>query len=354
MTQDTGSAALQTIGMDLGDSTSCFEVLDAQGCKIEEGSFPTTREGLARLFSQRLRSRVALEVGAHSPWVSRALRQWGHEVFVANPRKFRLIGCNENKTDRVDADLLARVARVDPQLLFPVWHRDTRRQADLVLLRARACLVRSRTRLVNYVRGTVKASGESLPRCEAEAFARRMPGRIPGPLAPALEPLLASIGALNEQIARLETQIAQTAQQRYPETQLLRQVPGVGPITSFAFVLVVADPHRFARSRRIGSYLGLRPRKADSSQSRPQLPITKAGDAELRGYLVQCAQQILRRHGPDSALRRHGLKIAQVGGKNAKKRALIAVARKLSVVLLRIWKTGEAYQPFYGLERKPA
>jgi transposase len=135
------------------------------------------------------------------------------------------------------------------------------------------------------------------------------------------------------------------SRERYPETQLLRQVHGVGLITAATFVLTVEDPTRFGNSRSIGSYLGLRPRQDDSGSLRPQLPITKAGDKNLRCLLVECAQHILGRFGHDSDLRRWGLKLAEHGGKSAKKRATVAVARKLSVLLLRLWVTGEIYEP---------
>src|SRR3954470_1505304 len=110
-------------------------------------------------------SRIGLEIGTHSPWISRLLGQWGHEVIVANARKVRLIGESRKKDDRLDAQTLARLARIDPQLLYPVKHRSVQAQADLVTIRARAGLVRARTALVNTARGLAKSYGERLRGC---------------------------------------------------------------------------------------------------------------------------------------------------------------------------------------------
>jgi transposase len=252
----------------------------------------------------------------------------------------------------VDAAYLARVGRIDPSLLAPLKHRSAVIQADLVLLRSREALVRSRTALINHMRGAVKAAGGRLPRCSAVSFATKVQAHIPPELEPALSPVLETIAHLNAQIRALEVRIQAMTEERYPETELLRQVPGVGPITAATYLLTLEDPTRFPRSRAVGSYLGLRPRQKDSGSLKPQLRITKAGDETVRRLLVGAAQYILGPFGPDTDLRRWGLKLAEQGGKAAKKRAVVAVARKLSVLLLRLWVTGEVYEPLHNARLK--
>ena len=334
-----------TIGLDLSDKTSEACVLDAAGEVVETFRVRTTPAALERALARFEPSRVVLEVGTHSPWVSRLVTRLGHEGIVANPRRVRLIAENDSKSDDFDAQLLARLGRIDPNLLSPIVHRGESAQRDLVLLRARDGLVRARSQLINQVRGFAKSLGTRLPASSAEAFPKRVRAVAASDLFPGLETMLAMIEQLTMEIRRMDREIERLCQERYIETRLLRQVQGVGPITALAFVLTLEDPHRFARSRSVGSYLGLRPRQRDSGEQRPQLRITKAGDALLRRLLVTSAHYILGPFGPDTALRRHGLRIAERGGKAAKKRAVVAVARKLAVLLHRMWITGELYQP---------
>lgn len=340
-----------TIGLDLGDKMSQACAIDAAGKVGKEEAVGTTPEALTRFFSCYPRARVALEVGTHSPWIARLLEELGLEVIVANPRKVRLIGENHRKNDRMDAELLTRLARVDPRLLFPIRHRGADAQADLTLLRARDALVRNRTSLINHVRGSVKSLGARLPSCSSPSFARRAAAHLPTPLHPALAPLLEEIARLTALIRGYDRMIEQLCAERYPETARLREVQGVGPITALAFVLTLEDPARFSRSRKVGAYLGLVSRQRDSSTSRPQLRISKAGDAYLRRLLVSCAQYILGHFGQDCYLRRYGEAIANRGGKNAKKRAVVAVARKLAVLLHQLWQNGQPYEPSRGLSK---
>ncbi len=341
----TAQEGTLTVGLDLGDRYSQICVLAEDGELLEEARVRTTPAALSRRFGSQESARVVLEAGTHSPWVSRLLAELGHEVIVANPRRLRLIYENHSKSDRVDAAYLARVGRLDPGLLAPLRHRSAITQADLVLLRSREALIRNRTALINHARGAVKAAGGRLPQCSAPCFASKARAHIPPELEPALVAVLETIAHLSAQIRTLEVRIQDMAKEHYPETRLLRQVPGVGPITAVTYLLTLEDPARFPRSRAVGSYLGLRPRQKDSGSSKPQLRITKAGDEAVRRLLVGAAQYILGRFGPDSDLRRWGLKLAASGGKAGKNRAVVAVARKLSVLLLRLWVTGEAYEP---------
>jgi transposase len=334
-----------TIGVDLGDRSSRYCTVDGQGEVVVERSVATTKKGLAQAFGSIPRCRIALEVGTHSPWVSRLLRSWGHEVVVANARRVRLITDSSRKNDRLDARTLARLARIDPELLSPVKHRSAGAQMDLLAIRARAVLVESRTRLVNAARGLVKSLGERLRSCDAAHLGPEELAALPEGMRAALRPLLAEVESLSETIHQYDLMIEQMAQTRYPETQLLRQVPGVGPLIALTDVLTLEDPGRFAKSRDVGAYMGLRPRREQSGKRDPELRITKEGDPYLRQLLVQGAHYILGPFGPDTDLRRWGQKLAARGRKNAKKRARVAVARKLAVLLHKLWATGEVYEP---------
>jgi len=344
----TAQEATVTVGLDLGDRYCQVCVLDETGEIVEEARVTTRPESLRRRFAGGDPMRIVLEAGTHSPWVSRLLGELGHEVIVANPRKLRLIYENDSKSDRVDAEYLARVGRLDPALLSPLTHRGAETQVDLALVRSRTALVRARTRLVSLARGTCKCLGGRLPGCGADAFTEKAGPVVPEELKAALGPVLAVIRHLTDEIRVLDARIEEMAKQRYPETALLAQVSGVGTLTATVFVLTVEDPARFPRSRAVGAYLGLRPRTASSGLSDPQLRITKAGDDHLRWLLVTAAHYILGPFGPDSDLRRWGLALAEKGGKRGKKRAVVAVARKLSVLLLHLWRTGEVYEPLQG------
>jgi len=342
----------RTIGMDLGDRSSHYCILNEAGEVIWEGKLPTTPKGIEEVFSRIPRSRMTLETGTHSPWVSRQLTELGHEVIVAHARNVRLIGESSRKDDRLDARTLARLARIDPGLLSPVRHRSAKAQIHLTVIRARATLVSARTALVNAARGLTKSYGARLPKCGSEQMNREIAQGLSQELREALDPLLAEIESLNERIAEYDRRIEKVAKEVYPEAALLRQVKGVGPLIALTYVLTLDDPHRFRRSRDAGCFLGLRPGRRNSGMSEPQMHISKEGDRYLRTLLVQGAHYILGPFGQDSDLRRWGLKLAKRGGKNAKKRAVVAVARKLAVLLHKLWVSGEVYEPLRNNNHK--
>jgi transposase len=336
--------------MDLADKYSQICVLDEDGEVSEEVKVRTTPKAVSRYFRQREPSLVALEVGVHSPWVSQIVQECDHRVLVANARKLALIYKNHDKNDKTDAELLARLARVDTKLLSPIQHRKEETRIDLSIIRARACLVETRTKLINHVRGAVKSTGERLASCTADSF-YKLADDIPANLRETLRPIMNCIEKLTHDIKEYDKKVDKIIYDKYPETGTLRQVPGVGPILSLSFILTLEDPNRFCRSRQVGSYLGLCPKRSQTGESDPQLRISKSGDIYLRKLLVGSAQYILGRFAPDSDLRRWGLKLAQRGGKNAKNRAVVAVARRLAVLLHRLWLTGEQYEPLRQANR---
>ncbi|MDP9438951.1 MAG: IS110 family transposase [Actinomycetota bacterium] len=343
-----------TAGLDLGDNYSYLCLIDQEsGEVVEEGRLRTSPEAFRRRFCSERPLRIAIEAGTHSPWASRVLEECGHEVLVANARKVRLIYANKRKTDEIDAENLARLARLDPKLLYPLKHRGEDSQAHMAIIRSREALVSTRTQLVNHVRGAAKSFGARLPKCPARSFHKRAAEHIPEALLPAVGPILETICSLTERIREYDRQLEAISKEHYPqETGLLRQVEGIGPLTALTFVLTVGDPYRFEKTRCVGAYLGLVPATDQSGNRDPQRRISKEGDEMLRKLLVGSAHYVLGPFGSDSDLRRHGEKIASRGGKNAKKRAVVAVARKLAVLLYRLWVSGEVYDPLHNARRR--
>lgn len=256
-----------TIGLDLGDRSSHYCILDEAGNVILEHRLPTTPLGIHQVFSRIPRSRIALETGTHSPWVSRQLTPLGHEVIVAHARNVRLIGESSRKDDQLDARTLARLARIDPGLLGPVRHRSAKAQIHLTVIRARAVLVSARTSLVNAARGLTKSYGERLRKCGSEQMNREIAKGLSQELRDALDPLLGEIESLNERIAEYDRRIEQIAKDVHPEVALLKQVKGVEPLIALTYVLTQDDPHRFDCSRDVGCFLGLRPGRRNSGMS---------------------------------------------------------------------------------------
>jgi transposase len=334
---------LDNIGCDLGDKQSSLCVLSVNGGLERPKPVTTTREGL-RSFFARPKAHVVMEVGTHSRWASTLLTELGHEVTVANPRRVRLISQSDSKTDAGDAELLARLGRADVALMSPVKHRGEDAQADLAVPKARDALVECRTRLVNTCRGLVKSFGERLPKCSGESFHRKARAHVPMALKPALEPLFTALEAVHEAIKQHDKEVSGLAR-KYPDVKVISQPDGVGVLTALVFLLTLEDKNRFKSSRMAGAFIGLRPRKSQSGEADPQLHITKAGDPFLRKLLVQCASHILGPFGKQSDLKKWALQLAARGGKNARKRARVALARKLAVLMHRLWVTGEEYQP---------
>lgn len=333
------------VGIDLSDLTGKFHAIDEEGKTIETGTVTLRAVDLQRWASGIPPTVMAIEAGTHSPWISRLLSGCGHEVIVANPVKVALITQNVNKRDPVDAEYLARLARFDRALLFPIQHRGEQGQIDLQVIRTRDIAVQVRTKLIGHIRGAVKSFGARLPKCSTESFVNKNKTLIPETLRGALCPMFEQIDQLTRTIDGYDRQVEQLVEKRYPEVERLTQIKGVGALTGLAYVLVLEDAKRFRSSRSVGAFLGLTTKRDQSGQSDPDKGITKAGDRLLRRLLIQSAQYILGHFGQDCDLRRHGERIAARGGKRAKKRATTAVARKLSVLLHRLWISAETYDP---------
>lgn len=334
------------IGVDLGDKQHYVCVTDKDGNILSETTIRNTREALSQLADSHQGSLFAIEVGTHSPWISRLIKERGCGCLVANARKLRAIYTNDRKCDMLDARMLAKLARVDPELLNPIEHGCEEDQIHRMAITLRDSLVRQRVDIVSSIRCTLKSLGVRLPGCATVSFVKYCRQELEGtPFFHVVETSLKALEGVNESIKEYERHIKKTAAEHYSETSLLEQIPGVGPITSLSFVLAIGDPQRFEDPRDVGAYFGLVPRRDQSGDTDKQLPISKAGNSNLRRLLVQCAQYILGRFGPDCDLRDYGLRLAARGGKAAKKKAVIATARKLAVLMFVLWKKEQPYEP---------
>lgn len=220
------------------------------------------------------------------------------------------------------------------------------------MIRARYALVRARTALVNAARGLTKSFGERIRGRNPKGFCSATSEVLSPQLQVALAPLLSALETITARIREYDAQIEELAEKSYPDVALLKQIKGVGTLIALTFILTLEDPRRFRKSRDAGCYVGLQPGRRNSGQSEPQLHITRQGDSYLRMVLVQGAQHILGPFGEDSDLRRWGLKLAERGGKRGKKRAIIAVARKLAVLLHHLWISCEEYEPLHNTRKR--
>lgn len=339
--------SLRIVGIDVGDKHSHYAVLEQTGEGfIEEGELPTTPAGFSKQFGHWKAARIAMEAGTHARWAAELLERQGHEVIVANPRELRGLTHSTRKSDREDARKLAQYARADVGLLKPVRLRSQATQRELLKLQTREVIVRTRVQLITTMRGLVKGFGERLPKCTTQGFGQRAAASLGEDLRTILQPLLDVIELTTELIKEADERVERMVEQD-PVASRLDGVPGVGPVTAMTYRLTIEDPFRFLRSRDVGSHLGLVPRSDQSGESNPQLGITKTGGEMLRRLLVQCAHRLLGPQGQDCALRRWGLKLAGEGkNKKLKKRAVVAVARKLAVLLHRLWVSGEPFRAF--------
>jgi transposase len=347
-TKNTSQQFETYIGVDLGDRKHHVCVTDKHGVILSEFSINNDRAALKQLCDEYPNAAVAIEVGTHSPWVSRFLTDGGMNVIVANARKLRAIYQNERKCDEFDARMLAKLLRADPDLLSPIQHGSEQAQKDLVAIKVRDSLVRQRVAIIATVRGVNKSMGLRIPASSSESFHVKAEAFLEDhpELEPAITPALISLESLSSQIKFYEKAIEQAAREHHPQAVKFQQIPSIGPITSMAFVLCIEDPSRFKDPRDVGAYLGLVPRRDQSGGTDKQLPISKVGNRYLRQLLVQCAQYLLGHFGPECALREQGLKLAEKGGKAAKKKAVIAIARKLAVMMVAMWQKGSDYEAF--------
>ena len=340
-------------GLDISQKT--IEIFALKGEKEASfGKIPNTPKSLNEFFdkvpaaSQTIT--VALETGTHSAWISRQLEARGYEVIVAHARDLAFIYKGDKKSDRIDAEKLARMARADKKLLHPVKVIDKKRQEDLLAIKARDLLVKHRTGIINTIRGLVRSIGIDDSAYSTETI-NEIYSELPQKIQDNLRGLFSMLTAANKCIKEYDRQIKKIAKE-YPETETFQQIKGVGPLIALSFALIIRDPHRFS-AEECSSYVGLVPKRDQSGEVDKQLGISKCGNKLLRRLLVQGAQYIMGPFGEDSDLKDFGTRISQRGGSIARKKAKVAVARKLAVTMLALWRNPEIqYDPHFKKNRK--
>lgn len=337
---------MEYCGIDLHTEYSQICILSEDGEVMETSRIRTSRPRLTRFFGSREPMRVVMEAGGSSPWVSRLLGSLGHEVVVCSPRRVRLIAESKLKNDRVDAELLARLVRLDPEFLRPIQHRSEEAQLLRANLKVRSAMVEARTKWINTVRGLLRSFGYKVAGKSPGTFVDRVNRmKLPDELRAMIEPLLEQLDLLSSEIKRRNEHVEEMVKD-LPEVDHLREIPGVGPVVATYFVLTIDDPQRFRNSRDVASFFGLRPSMRESALVTHFGRITKEGDPEMRRLLVQAAHACLLTKA-DSELKQWALTLAQRKGKG---KAAVALARKLAVLMHRLWVTGEVYQAFPNIE----
>jgi transposase len=345
----------RVIGLDLGDYEMTYRVVDGDGRPIAEGSASAEPEEVAVLAGKYPGADVLMEAGGSSPWVQRMLRERGLNAIVA--KADILCGRRRRKNDPTDAAALAELMRMKSSLIVEVEHKSEDDAIDFVVLKSRDQLVKMRTASINFVRGVLKSFGVRVGRADADAFGRFAAPFVPSKLRSTIKPQLDFIVSLTARIKAFDVQIKKKVMTKHPQAVALAEsVYGVSHIVATAFVLTIFRPDRFRRARDVGPYLGLEPAQKASGTLDPELGISRAGNPFLRKLLVQSAHYLLGPLARDQKkagdLREWGLGLIRRGGKGAKKRASVAVARRLAVAMLASWKSGTPWDPHYASKKK--
>ena len=348
------------IGIDVSDKTSKICVMAKIAGErriVEETTVATTKEAFSEYLATKDRkAAVTFETGAHCRWMAQLIRSMGFKVNVANPAKLRALTHSNSKNDRNDARELARYTLADVEMLHPVFLRPETHQQMIRLLEARLALVTTRTKLINEMRGFAKSMGFRIPKKDAAYFHLIDRTGWPRDLEAVCWPLMGVLKTIHMKIAAIEKQMRELADtpEFAADVESVRQVVGVGFLCSVAYVAVLGGNYaRFAKARDVGPYLGLVPRQDQSGDIDKQLPITKAGSTLLRALLTEAAQVALRDGIRMTDLKLKGLRIAERGGKNARKRAVTATVRGLAVTMMALLKHPEReYMPLSDANQK--
>lgn len=332
---------MHIVGLDIGKRKAHACVTTEDGTIVDEKSIVQRRDELAVFFSKYPKSRILIEASTSSEWVARYLTSLEHEVIVADPR-FRLMyaaGDKKIKTDRRDARALAVALRVGA---FRRAHRKSDDARALALkVKLRAGLVRARTRLIQQVRAACEYEGVILEKCNTRYFTDIvLEERLPDVLANSLEPSILQIASLQEAIGAIDAEIEGVAETDAAVIRL-KSVRGIGALTATAFRATLDDVERFKSAKEMTSFLGLVPSQNSSGDAQGRLGrITKTGDGLVRSYLVEAAHLIMSKRSPDTALKRWALRVA---ARRGKKKAAVALARKLARILFAMWRDGSEF-----------
>jgi transposase len=327
-------------GLDLAKRASRYCIVDDARVVLREGNVRNTEKDLSRVF-EGPPMRVAMEASGNSFWMADRLRAMGHEVVVADPNRTKAIGAGLIKNDKLDARWLARLCQAD--MLARVNVPSFEQRMARLPFTSRDAMVRARTRLLNTARGMLASEGINVPAARPGRFValvHDLRPSVPPELYQAVVPLLDALAALNGFIVD-ETRAMQARADTDPTMRLLQTIPGVGPVAASAFVSSIADPARFSSGRDVGAFLGLVPRLYESGKISRKGAITKCGNSQTRWALTMAASALLLAK-TDSHLQRWANELAQRIGR---KKACVAVARKLASIMWAVWKAGRPFEP---------
>jgi transposase len=333
----------QYVGLDVSQKTTAICVVDAAGRRLWRGQCASVPERIEQTVRREAGddARIGIETGPMTPWLVHELRGRGLEVACLDARHARAaLKMQLNKTDQNDAEGLAQIMRTGWYRSVHVKSMEAHRAR--ALLGARTQLVGMTTRLSNHIRGVLKTFGMLPGTMRGLPFERRVEALLAdrSDVAPIVRPMLAAWRQLREQIATFD-KVVRVLVRASPTCRLLMSVPGIGAVSVLAYVSTVEDPGRFARSRTIGAHLGLTPRQYQSGEVDRSGRISRCGDTLARTLLYEAAVVILHRVKRASSLKDWALAIAKRSGMG---KARVALARKLSVILHSVWRSGEPFR----------
>jgi len=350
-----------TIGIDVSDRTSKICVMrkmpDGERRIVIETTCATTREGFEEVLAKLDRSwPVAFETGTHCRWMDKCFRRLGFPTIIANPGQVPSITKSNKKNDRNDARELARLAIADPAMLHPVFLRDEVYQQMLRFHHARNMLISQRTQTINQIRGFAKSLGYRIECSSTESFHEVSRADWPKELEEAVWPIMGTLKVINLKVKAYDKLIEKLAEKPEfkPMVDRARVIYGVGIIGSTVLIAAIGGrPDRFTHARDVGAYLGMTPKQDQSGDTDKQLHITHAGSDIVRTALVECAGVALMTNAKETDLKLKGLRIALRGGKIARKKAKIAVARSMAVTIVALLqKPDEEYVPLSETGKK--
>lgn len=334
-------ADMESCGIDLAVRSSAICIMSSRGAVVMERVVPTDEAGLLAGVAGRARMRCILEASPLAEWAAAVLEGAGHEVIVIDPRKAKGVIASKKKTDKLDARNLARMGLTG--WYTQVHRKSSQARATRTFLQARAGLVQTALAQGSRIRGLLRAHGIKLGPVAESQFASRVKqaAQQQAGLWPMLEPLVKVWRQALEGAERMRKQMASQASAESVPRQLMT-VPGVGPLVASTYVATIDEPRRFRSSRQVPAYLGLVPSVEQSGQREVHGRITREGDGLLRSYLIEAAQVLLTRTRRSCSLKRWGLRLWK---KKGLAKARVAVARKLAILLHRLWITGETFDP---------
>lgn len=337
-----------TIGMDLGDKKHAIVGLDAKANIVLRRWLPNDQDSLRTFFERNKGAEIGMETGTHCRWISVLATECGCKAYIGNAHKLRSIFGNTHKNDMRDAEEIANLLHENKRHFHPVMLRDQEHQDLVQLVKMREVAMTDRTRSINAIRGMAKANGARIADCDADSFHRQLKlvlMTLPDNLIRLFRPQIELLKAINATIKAYGKLIDRYRKQHFKEEcALLETIPGIGPINSTSFVAFAGDVKRFRHACDVGPYFGLTAGRDQSSDKDEPKKITKEGNKFVRHLLVNAANNIMKASAANTELKQFALRVWGERGKIAKRKAKVALARKLAVTMAAMLRNGTAYR----------